>query len=199
MKILCIGDSLTEGDYGVYGKSGIANVKDKNYPYFLSRILNASVINEGKCGFTAASYLNYYLSWKEKYNDVSLIIVMLGTNGGISADGNSEGAKDYDNLICKLRSDYPLAKLVVCTAPHATEDKTKSNYGYMKNVESANEFIKKYAESNNLTLFDTFSIPEFTAENENVMQPNDGLHFSEEGYKVLASFMAQRIRENNLF
>lgn len=42
---MCIGDSLTEGDYGVYGKSGIANVCEKNYPYFLSQMLNVPVIN----------------------------------------------------------------------------------------------------------------------------------------------------------
>lgn len=195
MYILCIGDSLTEGDYGVYGKSGIANVCDKNYPYFLSQMLNVPVINKGKCGSTATSYLNYYLTWTEKYTDVSLIIVMLGTNGGISVDANSQGAKDYDTLICKLKSDYPNSKLVICTAPHATEDETKSNYGYMNNVKLANEFIREYAEKNNITLFDTFSIPEFTAENEDIMQPNDGLHFSEAGYRVLASFIAQRIKD----
>ena len=32
--ICCLGDSLTEGDYGIFGKSGIANVKTDNYPCF---------------------------------------------------------------------------------------------------------------------------------------------------------------------
>ena len=30
--ICCIGDSLTEGDYGMYGVTGVANVHEKNYP-----------------------------------------------------------------------------------------------------------------------------------------------------------------------
>ena len=195
MKILCIGDSLTEGDYGVYGKSGIANVKEKNYPYFLSQILKIPVINEGKCGFTASAYLEYYLSKSSVYPDVSLIIVMLGTNGGISTEKDSRGAADYDRLICKLKSDYPKAKLAICTAPHATDDPSKSNYGYAGNVRSANEFIYKYAKDNSILLFDAFSIPRWSAENEAVMQPNDGLHFSEDGYKVLAEFIAGKIIE----
>ena len=38
MKIACIGDSLTEGDYGVSGKVGIANVHKENYPSFLAKM-----------------------------------------------------------------------------------------------------------------------------------------------------------------
>ncbi len=34
MRICCLGDSLTEGDYGVFGKRGIANVHAENYPFF---------------------------------------------------------------------------------------------------------------------------------------------------------------------
>lgn len=199
MKILCIGDSLTEGDYGVYGKTGIANVKEKNYPYFLSEILKTPVINEGKCGFNASAYLEYYCSKATVYDDVSLIIVMLGTNGGMSISSDSQGAMDYERLICKLRSDYPNAKLAICTAPHATNDPSKSNYGYAGNVKSANEFICKYAKENDILLFDAFSIPQFSAENEAVMQPNDGLHFSEDGYRILAEFIAGKIIEEKCF
>ena len=198
MTILCIGDSLTEGDYGIYGKSCIANVKDRNYPYFLSQILNVPVINKGRCGYTATTYWNEYLTWKEKYTDISLIIVMLGTNGGMWIGDDSQGARDYDRLIRKLRSDYPTSKLAVCSAPHVTEDRTKSNYGYAERVRLANAFIKKYVVENEITLIDTASIPEFTAENESVMQPNDGLHFSEKGYQCMASFIAEKIKENHL-
>ena len=33
-----------------------------------------------------------------------------------------------------------------------------------------------------------------TADTEAVMQPNDGLHFGEEGYRTLAKFFAERLR-----
>ena len=32
MIICCIGDSLTEGDYGVKGMNCVADVHEKNYP-----------------------------------------------------------------------------------------------------------------------------------------------------------------------
>ena len=195
MKILCIGDSLTEGDYGVYGKSGIANVKEKNYPSFLSSILKTPVINEGKCGFTASAYLDYYCTSIKKYKDVTFIIVMLGKNGGLCVSDSCRGARDYNKLICKLKSDYPKATLAICTVPHATKDPAKSNYGYADNVKLANEFIRKFAQENDILLFDVFSIPEFNAENEAIMQPNDGLHFSEDGYRILAEFIAERVKD----
>ena len=49
--IICIGDSLTEGDYGIKGKSGIVNVQPKGYPYFLEKMLDCEARNYGKCGF----------------------------------------------------------------------------------------------------------------------------------------------------
>lgn len=60
MVISCIGDSLTEGDYGVFGKRGIANVHKENYPYFLALLTGAEVHNFGKCGFTSTDYRKYY-------------------------------------------------------------------------------------------------------------------------------------------
>ena len=69
MIICCLGDSLTEGDYGIKGKTCIANVHEKNYPYFLAKLVNAEVRNFGKCGFTSSLYLNYYKSGEVNVKD----------------------------------------------------------------------------------------------------------------------------------
>ena len=42
--ILCIGDSLTEGDYGSEPE-GTANVHPEGYPYFLEKYLGVTAIN----------------------------------------------------------------------------------------------------------------------------------------------------------
>ena len=86
MIISCIGDSLTEGDYGVKGKTGIANVHKENYPFYLSEITGATVRNFGKCGFNPMSYKKYYDEGKVdvKGSDIIIIIICLsakGTNG----------------------------------------------------------------------------------------------------------------------
>ena len=58
--ILCIGDSLTEGDYGSEPE-GTANVHPEGYPYFLEKYLGVTAINAGKCGFTSLDYWKYPL------------------------------------------------------------------------------------------------------------------------------------------
>lgn len=195
MLIACLGDSLTEGDYGVFGKSGIANVKEINYPYFLSQLLNTEVRNYGKCGYNSTSYLSYYIDGNVNLDNVDVIIVMLGTNGGLSPDDDTQGNADYRKLIELCRTDVPKAKIIVCTPPHATENPEFSNCGYAPQVENAVKFVRNYAENENALMIDTALCPDFTAENEHVMQPNDGLHFGEAGYKKLAEYIAAELKK----
>ncbi|MCR4615676.1 MAG: SGNH/GDSL hydrolase family protein [Clostridiales bacterium] len=198
MKIVCIGDSLTEGDYGIPGKRGIANVQPENYPYFLSKILGADVINCGKCGYTATGYLKYYTAGNVDVAGSDIIIVMLGTNGGMSGKQETEGDRDYDTLIKRLMEDSRGAKVVICTAPRATVDASKPGFGNAERIADANDFIRRYAADNNIPLIDVNSVKEFTEENEPVMQPNDGLHFGRTGYQVMANFIADKLREMKL-
>lgn len=62
MKIICMGDSLTEGDYGLPGQSGIANIQPESYPYFLAKHTGWTVVNAGRCGYRATDYRNYLQS-----------------------------------------------------------------------------------------------------------------------------------------
>ena len=55
--------------------------------------------------------------------------------------------------------------------------------------------IYNFAKQNNLNLIDVFDCGLFTAENEHIMQTNDGLHFVEEGYKTLANFIEKELRK----
>lgn len=195
MEIACLGDSLTEGDYGVYGKSGIANIQKKNYPYFLSKILKCNVKNYGKCGFTSTSYLEYYKSGKVDIKSADTVIIMLGTNGGLSAKEDLKGNQDYIKIIRCCKKDNPNAKIYICTPPHVTENPNKSNFGYSEKVKCAVSFVIDLAKKEKIELIRTDTIPEFTAENEELMQPNDGLHFGKKGYEVLAQFIAKTIQQ----
>ena len=97
--ISCIGDSLTEGDYGIKNTRCVANVHKENYPYFLSILSGAEVRNFGHCGFRASNILDIF---KQGYIDVTgsdVIIIMLGTNGGQTIEGNSEDDKAYEEII----------------------------------------------------------------------------------------------------
>ena len=197
-KIICIGDSLTEGDYGVFGKSGIANVQEKSYPYYLKKLLNTEVINCGKCGFMATSYLEYYKGGNVCTDGADLVIVMLGTNGGLDDQVHVAGNDDYDVLIQLIKSDAPGAVIVLCTPPHATVNPQMSNCGYANRVEKAVKFVRRYAEENSFKCIDLACCEAFTDENEPVMQPNDGLHYSEVGYGIMAVYIKNALKELNI-
>ncbi len=194
MIIACLGDSLTEGDYGVFGKRGIADVKAENYPYFLSKLLHAEVRNYGKCGYTASNYLEYYTKGNVSLEDVDVILVMLGTNGGHDGEAETQANLDYKKLIDLCKKDAPNAKIVLCTPPHATSNPQYSNCGYEPQVRKAVDFVRKSAKDWGLDLIDVAKCPEFTDENEPIMQPNDGLHFGKTGYSTLARFIADGLK-----
>ena len=192
--VICIGDSLTEGDYGVKGKRGIANVQEKGYPYFLNR-MGYEARNFGKCGFTSVNYLKYYKEGNVRLCGADFIVVMLGTNGALALDIDYQGNKDYHELVTLLKHDAPSAKILLCTPPHVTENPEYSNCGYAEKVARAVAWVRDYAKKEGLDLIETAEAPAFTVENEHIMQPNDGLHFGEEGYKALAEFIDENLRK----
>lgn len=189
MIISCIGDSLTEGDYGVKGKKGIANIHKENYPYFLEKMTGAEVRNFGKCGFTPSSYRKYYDNGNVNVKNSDVIIIMLGTNGGLDPETDTPGNRDYRYIVERCMAEAPKSKIVLCTPPHVTKNPKYSNCGYAEQVKNAVEFVRNYAVETGLKIIDVAECADFNAENEAVMQPNDGLHFGKEGYKRLAKYI----------
>ena len=194
MVISCIGDSLTEGDYRIFGKSGIANVQKENYPYFLAELTGAKVRNFGKCGFTSTSYRKYYEEGTVNIKGSDIVIIMLGTNGGLDPDVETDGNRDYDILVKMCRRDAPKAEIYLCTPPHATKNRNYSNYGFAARVEKAVRFVRKYASEYGLKTIEVAECPDFNDDTESIMQPNDGLHFGAAGYKKLAEFIASNLQ-----
>lgn len=191
--ICCLGDSLTEGDYGIFGASGIANVKPENYPLFLGQLTGKEVRNYGKCGYNATSYLQFYRAGNVDLSGAETVIIMLGTNGGLDPVEQIQGNRDFRELLRLCRQDAPGAKICLCTPPHVTENPAYSNCGYAPQVAKAVAFVRDLARDTGTDLIETALCPAFTAENEAVMQPNDGLHFGRLGYQTLAKFIADAL------
>lgn len=193
MVISCIGDSLTQGDYGIYGKRGIANVQPENYPYFLTLLTNAEVRNFGRCGFTSTSWKTFYDNGNVNLEGSDIIIILLGTNGGLDDKQDIQGNADYKYIVDVCKKDAPNAKIFLCTPPHVTTNPEYSNCGYADQVEKAVAFVRNFAKKEQLPLIDTALCPFFTEETEHIMQPNDGLHFGKEGYQKLAEFISTHL------
>lgn len=194
MRIFCLGDSLTEGDYGVFGKSGIANVKTENYPNFLKKLTNCEVFNFGKCGLNATQYLSFVNEGGIDQTNPDIIIIMLGSNGGMSVEPESQGYFDYIEIINYCKKEFQKAKIVLCTPPHSTENDYYSNCGYMDRIISAQKAVRQIADSLKLPVIDVFNYKEFCEENVPKYQSADGLHFNELGYKTLAEFIFSNIK-----
>ena len=195
MKIVLIGDSLTEGDQGTH-TAGVGQLNAYNYPYYLSKILECNVESCGHCGITVDGFLAEYAAGGADVRDADLVLVMLGTNGGIRT---SAAKKSYRNLLKEIKGDLKKgAKLVIVTPPHATEIKGKVNYGYNGNVISAAEYALEYAADKGYPVIDAYRDSPVKEENEEIYQPNDGLHLCSEGYRVFAEFIAEQLKEKGL-
>lgn len=190
LKITCIGDSLTEGDYGKI--PGVACVYYHNYPFYLSLETGATTANYGNCGATATSYLTEWMPQVD-VSDSDVIVIMLGTNQGLK---NGTHAANYRKLVGKVQREMKEgATLILVTPPHVTEVPGKPNYGHNAAViVGAVEFVRDYAASAGLPLIDAYRDSPIQEENESRYQPNDGLHMVDAGYKAFAEFMAQEIQ-----
>ena len=196
MKICCLGDSLTEGDYGVKGKSGIANVKKENYPYFLAQNTGWEVKNFGFCGVNPTHFLGIYNDGGVDVTGADVVVIMLGTNGGVDAEIDTPANDAYKKIVEKCKEQSKNAKIIVVTPPNVTKNPEFSNFGFEERVGKAVDFVRKFAKENKgVYLVDLAAAGIFTAENENVMQANDGLHFVEIGYKTLAEYFEKEIRK----
>lgn len=184
-KIACIGDSLTEGDYGI--APCVANVHYRNYPFFLARLTGAETVNYGRCGASSSSYTErLYNAGYVDVKDADIVLLMLGTNLGLR-DGLAEA---YVQLVERVRADMKDgAQLILITPVHATEDPRWCNCGCNPNVQSAVEFIRAYAPKAGLPFIDAYADSPIQPENEDIYQANDGLHMCEAGLMAFATFI----------
>lgn len=189
LKIACIGDSLTEGDYGS-ATAGKANRQFLNYPYYLAKAMGCQTVNYGLCGRTAQNYYTDHYPHAD-ISDCDVILVMLGTNGGLWGDL----ATYYDKLIKRIAEDKKEGAIIILiTPPSATTNTSKVNYGYAGNVTSAHDFITDYAPKNDLIMIDAFTYSPIQPEMEDLYQANDGLHMVQAGYQAFGEFIADELK-----
>lgn len=189
LKIACLGDSLTEGDYGPITSYG--GRRFQNYPYYLAHLTGAEVTNYGRCGASASSYYaDHYKVGDIDISDSDVILVMLGTNQGLAGMMR----KQYKTLIQTLLEDKkPGAKLILITPPSATTDSNKINYGYYDNVLSANASVIALAKEKGLIYFDALKDSPIQPEVEDQYQDFDGLHMNAAGYLAFAEYIAAEL------
>ena len=119
-KILCIGDSLTDGQFDYYDDDGVRhefNDKTHSYPNYLHRISNAEVTNKGDAGESTRTWFEKHGTEDLSGHDVCIIALGLNdSNGGTSViTTHEERMTALANIVNKVKSDNNGIKIFITT------------------------------------------------------------------------------------
>lgn len=156
-KILCIGDSLTEGSYFGADMGGAAI--EQNYPYYLGRMLNTEVINAGAGGYSAS---DWYIEKAEdyRYAEYDTVIIWLGTNNGLTdtLDTDVSPFGDYNNFAETETGYYCRIIETILEANPKARIVLMNIFASKGDVKVTNETINKIAAKYDLHVIDTKSL-----------------------------------------
>lgn len=201
LNVVCIGDSLTQGDYG-WIPAGTANVKKEGYPYFFDLFTGANVINAGRCGYSCELYYNYLPNIDENLTaDTDIVIIMLGTNQGLTDTIEADTASGNADTYATTQTGY-YARIVehvaektegnahiILMTPPVTTKRNKTI------LETTCSVIKQFGEKYGLKVIDNYNSCGITYDNIKIYMPIDELHCGYDGYKMLAAHVALKTAE----
>lgn len=179
-KILCIGDSLTAGQFD-YKEDGVTkefNAPEYSYPSYLKAITGRDTTNAGDAGETTVSW--YELHGQEDFSGHDACIIMLGRNDYVSGreTTSEERATAFANIVTKVRADNPQIPIFMATL---------INYYKGDAAEAMNEDIRTAATANNCYLLD------IAAYGRMVLSDDAYSHCTAEGYYTLAEYFFRYI------
>lgn len=111
-KILCIGDSLTDGFFNENNGSRLI-IRERSYPTQLQKITGVECTNMGYAGYTSKQ-------WYDAYKDTDLsghdcCIIQLGVNDALKSSSTAETTQALTDIITKVKSENDGIKIFVAT------------------------------------------------------------------------------------
>ena len=218
VKIVCVGDSITHGDYGS-NPAGTANDHYESYPYFLAKQLDVTykrgwvadentiadfgVINLGMNGASPkgwynAQWENYSDIFKYANNEKLIVIIMFGLNCELTdtVDTDTAAANTqigyYKRIIEEINTASEGHAQIILVTPTYVNPEMRPTYS--SRVIADVPIVKKLAAFYNLPCIDAFGELGLSAMNTQTFQPIDGLHMGEFGYQRLGSFILSQVR-----
>ena len=200
-KILCYGDSNT---FGFNPKNGGRYDRTMRWSGILSDLLKEKyeVIEEGmnnRTGFfknpeglkqSGGEYLSIYL---QNHKDIDICILNLGTNDAqiFYPIDNETTQKGLQNLTSAIKNINPRTKIIIIPPVKITQDLLHSGFAVIFNKDSIKKIqntfpaFEEFAKANNYYYFD---FNKFTSPSQ-----IDGIHYTEESHKVIATKLAEFI------
>ena len=195
--VYCIGDSLT------YGYIPFTGEKDVTYPDTLADLLgeNYEVINLGKSGYTLTDAGPCYPECREYRESIEaaadMYIIMLGTNDAFRCVTLEEEAFEQElSLIVNAYREANPDTIIYLMAPPIIMDRTaldgEKNIPLERLEGVIHESVQDVSEEMGTGFIDLL---QKTRENPDWIG-EDGLHFTQEGYKEMGEFVFESIRES---
>lgn len=179
-KILCIGDSLTAGQFDYKENSTIKEFSDPDYSYpaFLKALTGRNITNAGDAGETTVSW--YELHGHEDFSGHDACIIMLGRNDYVPGreTTSQERATAFANIVSKVRADNPQIPIFMATL---------INYYTGSGADVMNADIRTAATVNNCYLLDISTYGRM------VLSDDAYSHCTAEGYYTLAEYFFRYI------
>lgn len=182
-KILCIGDSWTQGVFDYRdNEDNLRGVElpQYSYPTLLASLTGRSVTNKGDAGKTSTTWYSNHSGDVLRGHDAC--IIFLGIND-VSQGDTSQTSTSLTNIITKVKTDNPdVMKIFLVSMPNHLNDNTYA--------QTVNGILQSVAESEGAYYLDI----------SGVVIPRDEAHPLAIGYEILAKAIynkASEVMRNN--
>jgi acyl-CoA thioesterase I len=188
IKIVCIGDSITDG-------AGTQNQSTSAYPAVLSKLLGPdySVVNSGRGGATMLRQSDSPFWVRKEFSNVfavqpDIVVIKLGTNDSKDQNWNATRyAADYQAMIDTLRTMQSNPEIFLCSPVPAYNRAWNINDSVIRF--ELIPLVTELAAKNGLTVIDLYT----PLSGKSKLFP-DGIHPNEEGAELIARAVAGSIR-----
>ena len=183
MKILALGDSLTEGY--------IDNHTSKFYPYTttLATLLKMAVDNEGVSGERTAPMLSRLKRKKKKY---TYAVILAGTNDLDTRTYASTVVKNIIKMHLYCLKHLGVQRSFCLSLPEVVLNSKKR---FERKRKSINAQLRAFAKQRPDVVYVPFG--EFAATLTKSSFSGNGWHLSRTGYRKMGEFVAKKVREKN--
>ena len=165
-KLLCLGDSITQGSYAKYPSN--------TYPVLLSNFLNMQLLNQGVGGYIYnADSLDLGLPYQP-----DLITVAYGTNDWSKCSSISQFRSNCANYMHKLVSMFPEARIYVMTPIWRPDKQDLKKTGALHDISRV--ITEECSTYSNLRVIDGLSLV------PHLLYLFDGVHPKDEGFLHMA-------------
>ena len=184
--VLFIGDSLTTTLTGLNSETNGWIHASKSYPDYFSEKTGCIAHIYGTSGASASSYLECTYPKIDFSINYDFAVVMLGTNMGMEGVWGEK----YADLVEQLMTDTGGKTQIFLVTPPYNNYATGGSAQWAKN---SNQPVKDMGKTYCLPIIDTYYESGINQSNGELYRPIDDLHFNDEGYRRLGTFIANQV------